>query len=93
MVVSIEKFEDSASKYIYVRMANKCIALYGQLIPGITEIRVLNNNPRNVAVKKILRVMENAEKPQLVGIKIQFKEESVGERFKQEMEQAIAKPS
>jgi len=74
-------------------MANKCIALYGQLVPGITEICVLNNNARNVAVKKILRVMENAEKPQLVGVKIQFKEDSIGERFKQEVEQAIAKPA
>ena len=74
-------------------MANKCIALYGQLVPGITEICVLNNNARNLAVKKILRVMENAEKPQLVGVKIQFKEDSIGERFKQEVEQAIAKPA
>jgi hypothetical protein len=85
IVISIEKFETSEDRFLYVRMPNKCIAFSGKFMKNFTEHRILNNSVKNFEIKKLLLVRENVQ-PVFVKVKIQFKEESVGERFKKAVE-------
>lgn len=62
-----------------MRLANKCIALSGLLMPGTTEIRILNNSSRNLEIKKIL--CQNKQPPELVLVKIQLKDELIGSKL------------
>ena len=59
----------------------------GKLIPGITEIRILNNNARNLQIKKIFQ----QDKSEFVLIKIQLKDEIIGKKFFDEVEKKIKK--
>lgn len=72
-------------------MPNKCIAFCGKFLKKITEVRVINNNKRNIEVKKILLCGENAGKVELAVVRIGFKEDAIGEKFLKEVENAIEK--
>ena len=67
-------------------MPNKCVALNGQILPGTTEVAILNNNSRNLKVSKIL-VTEGGSK--LTWFKLGFKEESTGLRVFEELSKAV----
>lgn len=64
-----------------MRMSNKCIAFTGKIVPKITEIRCLNNSSKNVEIKKILLIDEKISKPELVLLKIQFKDDVKGDKL------------
>ncbi len=77
-MVTIEQFQNSDSKYLYVRMPNKCITFCGKFVKKVTEIRVLNNNKKNIEIKKIMLSGENVKNVGLTFLKIQFKDEAAG---------------
>jgi len=62
-------------------MPNKCIVFTGKLLPKVTEVRSLNNSNKNLEIKKILLIQEDAGKPELVLLKIQFKDDTIGEKL------------
>lgn len=62
-------------------MANKTLALNGKIVENITETRILNDNAKNIEIKKVLILPKNgqkANKTELGLLKFQFKQTLVG---------------
>ncbi len=79
-MISLEKSSNSEGAYLIARMANKLVSFNGKLLKNITKIRILNNNSRNVEITKILSMATNKAN-ELVLLRIQFKDNNVGDRF------------
>ena len=69
-------------------MANKCPVITATLLPNTTSIRIMNKSARNLHIQRLLI---QTTKPELIEVKIQFKEEEIGEKCLAEVERAIQK--
>jgi hypothetical protein len=71
-------------------MSNKCIVFTGKILPKATEVRFINNSTKNIEIKKILLIDEKKpDKPEIVMLKLQFKDESTGGKLLKELEKCL----
>lgn len=71
-------------------MSNKCIVFTGKILPKATEVRSINNSTKNIEIKKILLINEKRpDKLELVVLKLQFKDESMGGKLLKELEKCV----
>jgi hypothetical protein len=85
----LEQFSDNPTVYLFIRMANKVIGFSGRLLPKATQIRVLNNSSKNIEISKILECGENVKSPELCLLKLQFRDEQSGQKFKNEVDNIL----
>ena len=83
--------------YIVARMTNKVVVLLGALMPNFTEIRVLNH-ARNVEISKIVVEDKNTNEDgevvkskRLVLVKIQLKEDAIGQKLVEAVQKEVKK--
>lgn len=61
-------------------MANKCIAFEGRILKGTTQAKGINNTTRNVSIKEVIN-LQQAPKIEMAYLKLQFKDEKIGQRL------------